>query len=125
MQKYEAFSQLDKIVQKYVKNYQNDYYVYDLNELSSENKSDNYLWIVRTNGTNLIPKEEVATSDTISYYLQHRNSGGQEVKFYEIDTENMHPTIIKDIDAYYESCRVDYEYQKMYEEVETDYDYDY
>ena len=29
MQKYEAFSQLDKIVQKYVKNYQNDYYVYD------------------------------------------------------------------------------------------------
>ena len=37
----------------------------------------------------------------------------------------MHPTIIKDIDAYYESCRVDYEYQKMYEEVEIDYDYDY
>ena len=67
MAKYEEFNALERIVQKYVKHYQDDYYKYDLDELSSKERSDAYLWIVRTNGTNLIKKDEVATSDVARY----------------------------------------------------------
>lgn len=40
MAKYEEFNALERIVQKYVKHFQDDYYKYDLYELSSKERSD-------------------------------------------------------------------------------------
>lgn len=125
MAKYEEFNALERIVQKYVKHYQDDYYKYDLDELSSKERSDAYLWIVRTNGTNLIKKEDVATSDVARYYLENRYSIGQDIKFYEIDTETMSPHWIRDINSYYERCVAEHEYNEMYNSDYNDFDYEY
>lgn len=125
MAKYEEFNALDRIVQKYVKNYQDDYYKYDLDELSSKGRSDAYLWIVRTNGTYLIKKDEVATSSIVRYYLENRYSNGQEIRFYEIETETMHPCSIRDINNYYERCVAEHEYNEMYNSDYNEFDYEY
>lgn len=125
MAKYEEFNALERIVQKYVKHFKDDYYKYDIAELSSKDKSDKYLWIIRTCGTNLIKKDEVATSDIVQYYLANSHSKGQDIRFYEIDTETMHPCSIRDINSYYERCVAEHEYNEMYNEVLNDYDYDY
>lgn len=125
MAKYEEFSELERIVQRYVKHFQDDYYKYDLAELSSQARSNNYLWIVRTNGTYLINKDEVATSDVVRYYLANRYSIGQDIRFYEIDTETMHPHSIRDINSYYERCVAEHEYNEMYNADYGDIDYEY
>lgn len=125
MAKYEEFNALERIVQKYVKHFQDDYYKYDLDELSSRERSDAYLWIVRTNGTNLIKKDDVATSDVARYYLENRYSIGQDIRFYEIDTETMHPHSIRDIDNYYERCVSEHKYNEMYNFELNELDYEY
>ena len=123
MEKYEEFFELQRIVDKYVKQYKDDFYKYDLNELSSKNRNKTYLWIVRDCGTNLINKEDVATSDIVRYYIANRYSLGQDIRFYEIETETMHPKSIRDINSYYERCIAEHEYNQMYNVDDNDYDY--
>lgn len=125
MDKYKNYNELEKIVQKYVKHFQDDYYKYDLDELNSKERSDAYLWIVRTNGTYLIKKDEVATSDVVRYYLENRYSLGQDIRFYEIDTETMSPHWIRNINSYYERCIDEHKYNEMYSFDKDDINYDY
>lgn len=65
----------------------------------------------------------MATSDIVRYYIANRYSIGQDIRFYEIETETMHPKAIRDINSYYEFCLAEHEYNQMYNSDDNDYEY--
>lgn len=114
--------QLQKIVDKYVQSYKNDF-DYDKQMLSVADKGDKFLWIVRYHGTHLINKKNIVNDETLQYWREHNNiDGGQEIKYYEIDADTWQPTAIHNIDDYYEQCRAEYEYEQMYTDMTDSFD---
>lgn len=119
--------QLQRIVDRYVKAYKTDF-EYDKQTLLQAEKGDKFLWIVRSYGTHLINKNDVVNNETFLYWRGHDNiDGGKDIKYYEIDADTWQPTIIHNIDDYYEQCRAEYEYEQMYKDEfdKDDIDYEY
>lgn len=116
------YRHMQNIVNKYVTAYKSDFDI-DKDTLDKAEPDKQYLWIVRKHGTNLIPKEEVATSDEAQYYIENRDERG--CHFYEIDTNSFKTTIIHNIEKYMSQCKQEYDLQQMYKDVADDFDYGY
>lgn len=52
---YPLLTEMEKVVEEEVMNHDSDFYIHDVEMLINSEDSDAYLWIVRTNGTHLIP----------------------------------------------------------------------
>lgn len=121
-----GYGDLENIVNKHVKAYKTDFYDYDVPTLNNPEERY-YVWIVRTNGTHLIPKSMAASNDTLHYWMDNATGTGNDVNYYEIDTDTMTPTYISNIEQYISRCREETELTEMYSSKNdfSDIDYDY
>lgn len=61
VKKNNLFSEMEKIVKKYVSAFQNDFYVHDIYELN--NYDGDFIWMVRNTGTDLVKLKEPMFKD--------------------------------------------------------------
>lgn len=112
---------LDELVNTYVdERYKYSYKTYDLPVL--ENPDERYyLWVVRENGTYLVPKSSVPYDEVLQELSLRYDYG-----FYEVDTETLIPTAIENIEKYIDACvqvnTIQDEYAYL---INDDYDYEY
>lgn len=125
----DKFALLETVVNMKMKHYLNDFYFHDIQALSYP-KEDEYLWIVRENGTHLVPKSEVPTSPVLEYYVTPDKK--TDYLFYELNTNEkslnlgmIDPVLINDIDKYINECKQEAQEKTLLEEVMSDIDYEY
>lgn len=62
------FKKMSNIVERYVKNYKNDFYVTDISAINQVIEKTDFIWVVRPNGTHLIQlKSTFSLENRISY----------------------------------------------------------
>lgn len=113
----EKYQEMQKIVAKYVKAYQSDFAI-DIQTLELCDKDEEFLWVVRQHGTHLISRNDVINSEILQYFRDLDNmDGSQKIRYYQIYADMCYPFIIRDIGAYYNNCKNDYEYQQLKKQI--------
>ncbi len=117
----DKYKYLDELVNTYVdERYKYNYEAYDLPVFDNPDEKY-YLWVVRENGTYLVPKSSVPYDEVLQELSLRYDYG-----FYEVDTETLIPTAIENIEKYIDACvqinTIQDEYAYL---INDDYDYEY
>ena len=117
----DKYKYLDELVNTYVdEKYKYSYETYDLPVFDNPDERY-YLWVVRENGTYLVPKSSVPYDEVLQELSLRYDYG-----FYEVDTETLIPTAIENIEKYIDACVQINTIQDEYAYLINDgYDYEY
>ncbi len=99
----EIFLPMETIVKNNVKAYINDFYEHDIIAMQKAKKGTKYLWIVRSFGTSLIRKDDIAHSNEVAFYINNKDILEQSILFFEVDNINYEPIPVLNIKEYYKN----------------------
>ena len=82
-----TLQQMNNIVSRHVQEYKNDFFLYDFYELLTNNKTKQFLWLIRKSGTDLIPLINDVNADIAYGWYQAIKKENEEYYFIDLESD--------------------------------------